>query len=97
MRTLNRCIREMAELVLPWQEQPVEAVPPVVRVDGIWVTVMMPTGEVREDRLGRQRPVKRARKMPVLVAQGVWPASGRQEVVAWALGRAEDEASWKPC
>jgi transposase-like protein len=95
LRTLNRCVREMAELVHPWQEQRVDAVPPVVRVDGIWVTVMMPTGEVREDRLGRQRPVKRAHKMPVLVAQGVWPASGRQEVVAWVLGRAEDEASWE--
>jgi len=95
LRTLNRCVREMAELVLPWQDQRVERVPPVVRVDGIWITLMLPTGEVKADRLGRQRPVKRAHKLPVLVAQGVWPASGRQEVVAWVLGRAEDEASWE--
>jgi len=95
LRTLNRCVREMAELVLPWQDQRVEAVPPVVRVDGIWITLMLPTGEVKADRLGRQRPVKRAHKVPVLVAQGVWPASGCQEVVAWVLGRAEDEASWE--
>ena len=71
------------------------AVPPVVRVDGIWVTLMLNTGEVKKDRLGRQRPVKQAHKAPVLVAQGVWPASGHQEVVAWVLGRAEDEASWE--
>lgn len=95
LRTLNRRVREMARLVLPWQEQPVDAVPPVVRVDGIWVTLMTHTGEVKTDRLGRQRPVKQGRKVPVLMAQGVWPASGRQEVVAWVLGRAEDEASWE--
>ena len=95
LRTLNRCVREMAQLVLPWQEQPVEAVPPVVRVDGIWVTLMINSGAVQADRLGRQRPLKQAHKLPVLVAQGVWPASGRQEVVAWVLGRAEDEASWE--
>jgi transposase-like protein len=95
LRTLNRCVREMAQLVQPWQEQRVKAVPPVVRVDGIWVTLMRNTGEVKTDGIGRQRPVKRAHKVPVLVAQGVWPASGRQEVVAWVLGRAEDEASWQ--
>jgi len=95
LRTLNRCVRELAQLVPPWRERPVEAVPPVVRVDGIWVTVMLDAGEVKTDRLGRQRPVKQAHKMPILMAQGVWPASGRQEVVAWVLGRAEDEASWE--
>jgi transposase-like protein len=95
LRTLNRCVREMAQLILPWRERPIDAVPPVVRVDGIWVTLMMARGEVKADRLGRQRPVKQAHKVPILVAQGVWPASGRQEVVAWVLGRTEDEASWE--
>ena len=95
LRTLNRCVRQLARLVHPWQQQPVDAVPPVVRVDGIWVTLMAPTEEVTVDRLGRQRRVKQAKKVPVLVAQGVWPTSGRQEIVAWVLGRAEDEDSWE--
>ena len=55
LRTLNRCVRQLARLVHPWQQQPVDAVPPVVRVDGIWVTLMAPTEEVKVDRLGRQR------------------------------------------
>jgi transposase-like protein len=95
LRTLNRCVRQLARLVHPWQQQPVDAVPPVVRVDGIWVTLMEPTEAVKGDRLSRQRQVKRAHKVPVLVAQGVWPSSGRQEIVAWVLGRAEDEDSWE--
>jgi transposase-like protein len=39
--------------------------------------------------------VKQGHKVPILVAQGVWPARGRQEVVAWVIGNAEDEASWE--
>jgi transposase-like protein len=85
----------MAHLVVPWQEKPLEEVPPVIRVDGIWVTVMKEIGEVKKDRLGRERVVKTGQKVPVLVAQGVWPATGRQEVVAWVQERAEDEQSWE--
>jgi transposase-like protein len=95
LRTLNERVRQMAQLVIPWQQRPLTAVPPVVRVDGIWLTLMKPTGEMKKDRLGRMRPVKTGEKVPVLVAQGVWPASGRQEVVAWVVGEAEDEASWE--
>jgi transposase-like protein len=95
LHTLNRCVRELARLALPWQEKPVDDVPPVVRVDGIWVTLMIPTGEVKTDRRGRHRASKQAHKVPILMAQGVWPASGQQEIVAWVLGRSEDEASWE--
>lgn len=95
LRTLNERVHQIAQLVLPWQERPLEDVPPVVRVDGIWLTLMKRTGEVKEDRLGRMRMVKTGEKVPILVAQGVWPTTGRQEVVAWVLGSAEDEQSWE--
>jgi transposase-like protein len=64
-------------------------------VDGIWITLMTETGEKETDRLGRERAVKKGQKVPVLVAQGVRPLSGQQEVVAWVLERAEDEQSWE--
>lgn len=95
LRTLNERVRQMAQLVKPWQEEPLEDIPPVVRVDAIWLTLMKRTGEVKEDRLGRMREVKTGQKVPVLVAQGVWPDSGRREIVAWLVGSAEDEESWE--
>jgi transposase-like protein len=95
LRTLNERVRQMAQLAGPWRQSPLEDVPPVVRVDGIWVTLMRDTEEVKKDRLGRNRAVKTGQKVPILVAQGVWPASGRQEVVAWVAGSAEDEESWE--
>jgi hypothetical protein len=59
LRTLNDRVRQMGQLVVPWRQRPLEDVPPVVRVDGIWLTLMRDTGDVKEDRLGRKRAVKK--------------------------------------
>jgi transposase-like protein len=95
LRTLNKRVREMARLAPDWQEKTLEDIPPVVRVDGLWVTLMFDTEETKKDSLGRQRVVKQGRKVPILVAQGVWPERGQQAIVAWVIGDAEDEQSWE--
>lgn len=95
LRTLNRRMHELAKLVPDWQGEELQHVPPVVRVDGLWVTLMFDTEEKKTDKLGRQRVVKKAKKVPLLVAQGVWPETGHQEVVAWVIGEAENEESWE--
>ena len=95
LRTLNQRMHELAELAPRWQAEELADVPPVVRVDGLWVTLMFDTKEKKKDKLGRQRVVKKAKKVPLLVAQGVWPQSERQEVVAWVIGDAENEESWE--
>lgn len=95
LRTLNDRVRQIADLAHAWQTEPVVDVPPVVSVDGLWVTLMQITEETKGDLLGRLRGVKRAKKVPLLVAQGIWPASDRREVIAWLVGAAEDEASWQ--
>ena len=69
--------------------------PPVVRVDGIWITVMFATGETRKDNMGRQRPVKHGQKVPILAAQGVWPTTGQTRLIAWMRADGEDTASWQ--
>ena len=95
LRTLNERMHELARLAPEWQKEKLKDVPPVVRVDGLWVTLMFDTKETKKDRLGRQRVVKKAKKVPLLVAQGVWPQRERQEVVAWVIGDAENEESWE--
>lgn len=94
LRTINACIRATAvgaeverRLVLP-------ETPPVLLVDGIWVTVMYPTGKQRKDQMGRLRMEKRGQRRVVLVAQGVWPTSGRREVLGWVIAQSEDQNAW---
>ena len=56
---------------------------------------MFATGETRTDRTGRTRLVKQAKKVPILAAQGVWPTTGRTQLLAWMRTDSEDTASWQ--
>jgi transposase-like protein len=95
LRTLNQWVlgrRATSEYFSTWQGGECA---PVVRVDGIWVTILLATGENRPDRLGRQRPVKRAKRIPILAAQGVWPTTGQTQLLAWMRAEGEDADSWQ--
>lgn len=69
--------------------------PPVVRVDGIWITLMVKTGETKVDQINRKRMVKSGVRIPILAAQGVWPLTGETRLIAWMQADGEDEASWQ--
>lgn len=95
LRTLNQRLLALDQEGLPCQPWVKGEVPPVVRLDGFWITVMFPTGKTHTDRMGRQRPVKQARKVPILAAQGVWPVSGKTSLLAWVRADSEDTSSWQ--
>jgi transposase-like protein len=91
LRTLNQRLQQLAT-VPPTPEEC--SVPPVLQVDAIWVTQLVPTGAYHRDAKGRRRPDKKRIKRPILIALGVWPETGRAEVLAWRLAAKEDEADW---
>lgn len=96
LRKLNEVVHALAHLA---PGQPGEAertdIPPVVCLDGLWIAMMEATGEVKRDRLGRLRMVKTGTSRPILVAQGVWPAIGRREILTWLLEKDEGTQSWQ--
>jgi mutator family transposase len=92
--TLNGWIHQAAELAETVRGGALTRVPPVVMLDGVWITLVEPTGEVATDAQGRQRARTRRRKVVLLVAYGVDPASGEHWVLDWERAPAEDEASW---
>jgi transposase-like protein len=94
LRKLNEAVIAIAHLT-PDCLQQWEEIPPVVRVDGIWIKLMEPMGETRKDRLGRTRQVKTGVSRPILVAQGVWPALKRREILAWLVEQDEGLESWQ--
>jgi transposase-like protein len=95
LRTLNRQLLPLGTAASGCQVWEKGFAPPVVRVDGIWLTVMFETGKVERDQAGRLRPVKRGKKIPILAAQGVWPATGETRLIAWMRADGEDEKSWQ--
>jgi hypothetical protein len=70
-------------------------VPPVVLLDGIWVTLMVPTGAYRQDSCGRRRPVKKKSKVVILIALGVWPQRGTTRVLDWEITSGERCEDWE--
>jgi transposase-like protein len=95
LRKLNEVIHALAHLAPGQQEAERTDIPPVVRLDGLWIKMMETTGEMKRDRLGRVRAVKTGVSRPILVAQGVWPAIGRQEILTWLLEQDEGTQSWQ--
>ena len=95
LRTLNQRIHRLAAGIPVWQSRRLSEFPPVIRVDGIWINMLKPTSVKKKDRLGRKRVVKEGQRRVVLVAQWVWPASGRQETLTWLVADGESEQAWK--
>ncbi|MDO8673753.1 MAG: transposase [Dehalococcoidia bacterium] len=93
--TINGRVLEVSRLVEAFHKGALERIPPVVLVDGLWVKVMEPTGERFVDGKGRNQPRVKRKKVGLLVAYGVDPATGDWWVLDWERAEQEDEASWE--
>ncbi len=89
----NRLVLGLEERAHAFKTARLAAPPPIVLVDGLWLKLAVPSGELQEDASGRQRPVKRKQQRVMLTALGIWP-DGHWEILAWHLASQEDAASW---
>src|SRR5258708_19777281 len=74
--------------------EPISKVPPVIQLDGIWVTITSQQEKIKPDKRKRQRKQRTGRKMVILVALGFWP-DGRREILDWQIARSEDHHEWE--
>src|SRR5215212_9015401 len=77
-----------------WREQAIADTPPILIVDGVWVTIQYPTGETWTDRSGHHRQRVRVQERVILAVMGVWP-SGRHALIQYTIARSEDTAAWQ--
>ena len=61
LTTINGIVNETARLHAAWAAGPLERVPAVVLLDGLWLKTLEPTGATYLDRTGRERPRQRKR------------------------------------
>ncbi|MEK7994116.1 MAG: transposase, partial [Planctomycetota bacterium] len=93
--TVNKMVTTTARLAEAFHAGPLERVPAVVMLDGVWLKLLCPTGEEYTDKRGRRRQRVKKKKFPLLVAYGVDPVSGERWLLDWERGKDEDEASWR--
>ena len=93
LEACNRLVLRVEERVETWKTQRLATPPPIIMVDGLWVKIAYPSGEIRLDALGRRRIAQRKQKRVILTALGVWP-DGHWEIVHWKIATQEDAESW---
>ena len=93
LEACNRLVWGLEERAQAFKTARLENPPPIVLVDGLWLKLAVATGEVKSDRLGRQRPVKHKEKRVMLTALGLWD-DGHWEMLTWQLAPGEDAGSW---
>ena len=93
LEACNRVVLRVEAKLTAFKSAPLEVPPPIVLVDGMWVKIAYPTGDIRVDAQGRRRATKRKQKRVVLTALGVWP-DGHWEIVSWQIAAQEDTPAW---
>jgi hypothetical protein len=94
LRTINERVQQAGAGRAEWLQRSIERFPPVVEVDGLWVTLMKSSTAKQKDRMGRERIVKVGQRAVILFARGCWPDTGERVLLTWQVAEKEDEASW---
>lgn len=76
-----------------WRERPITDTPPILIVDGVWVQVLAPIGQIWTDRSGHERQEMRGVERVVLAVMGVWE-DGRHEILHYEATDAESAEAW---
>jgi transposase-like protein len=76
-----------------WRCQRLVETPPVIIIDGVWVEILYPTGEIWTDRSGHQRQKRRGQKRVILAALAVFP-DGRYYLLHYEVAEDENATTW---
>jgi transposase-like protein len=76
-----------------WRERKITDTPSILIVDGVWVQILVPTGQTFLDRSGHERVEMRGQQRVVLAVMGVWE-DGRHEILHYEATDAESSESW---
>ena len=94
LRALNERINQIEPLIQQMREQAIAPAPPIVQLDGIWVTIQREGEKIKADTKQRQRKQRSGKKQVILVALAFWE-DGRREVLDWHIAPSEEHSQWE--
>ncbi|MCZ7575380.1 MAG: transposase [Ardenticatenaceae bacterium] len=92
-RAVNQVTLDVQGAMAAWRTAPIAQTPPILIVDGVWVTILSPTGAQWIDRAGHQREEVRGHERVILTVLAVWP-DGRHHILHDEVADDEDASTW---
>lgn len=92
-RAVNQVTLDVQRTMAAWRAAPIPQTPPILIVDGVWVTILYPTGAQWTDRAGHQREEVRGHERVILTVVAVWP-DGRHHILHDEGAANEDASTW---
>jgi transposase-like protein len=90
----HRIVASVGQRAEAFKTQPLAAPPPMLLVDGRWISIADAHGKMTMETQGRRRAVKRKQKRVMLSALGVW-SEGHWEIVHGQMAAGENETTWQ--
>ena len=92
-QAVNRVTKAAQSPMDAWREQSLSDTPPILIVDGVWVTIQYPTNETWRDKSGHERQRVRAQERVILAVMGVWH-DGQHALLHYTIASSEDTQAW---
>jgi transposase-like protein len=90
---VNRVSLVVQDQMAAWRQQPILETPPLLIIDGVWGTILYPTGATWTDRSGHERQEVRGQARVILTALAVWP-DGRHHILHYEVAEDENADTW---
>jgi len=90
---VSRVTEQVQASMQAWRAKPLHQTPPVLIVDGVWVTILYPTGTTWVDRSGHVRQQMRGQERVILAALAVY-SEGSHQLLEYVVAENEDTTGW---
>jgi transposase-like protein len=91
---INQITLHIQQEIEDWHQLKLKETPPIILVDGVWVKILYPTGEVWVDQAGHKRQQQQGQERVILAAMAVWP-DGSYHLLHYEVAEGENESTWK--
>ena len=90
---VNRVTLQVQDKIDALRNTPIDATPPVLLIDGVWVEIQYASEQFKFDRSGHKRRCRQAEDRVILAAMAVWP-DGSYHLLHFDVAVDEEEATW---
>lgn len=91
---INQVTLRMESRMKAYRQAEIVRTPPILIVDGVWVSIQYTTDAYKFDQAGHRRHCRQAEDRVILAAMAVWP-DGSHHLLHYTIATTEDSEQWR--